>query len=180
MIPLRPAPYSGGSSFLEYVGVSAGSQERGLDVGKIRSIPRPTSLPLPPPVASVASFSAPSGGRGGAASSSSQSSIQRVVQSTPSTFCLKCGATRIDIRLKCCGSGYHSRCIYPWPCTTCPTCRRAVIGIEILPLEPFSRNGELIHVSQKVASQTRGGRWSDAELKVGWCIQRCRGGGRWT
>jgi hypothetical protein len=88
------------------------------------------------------------------------------VPSTPSTFCSKCGATRIDIRFKCCGAGYHARCVYPWPCTSCPSCRRPVTGMEILPLEPFSRNGELVQVSERVAAQTRGGRWSDAELKV--------------
>ena len=58
-------------------------------------------------------------GRGGRAISSSSAG----------KFCCKCGAGRIDVRFSCCGSGAHARCLFPWPCHSCPSCSKPVSSV---------------------------------------------------
>lgn len=87
------------------------------------------------------------------------------LQPKAGSYCCKCGCPRADVRLTCCNSVVHGRCVYPWPVTRCPSCSMdgKEMAFEVLLPEPYTRNGATLSLSHQELSKKRGGRWSEAE-----------------
>lgn len=84
-------------------------------------------------------------------------------------ICPICSTKRTNIRLVSCGHTFHDRCLFPWPCTTCPVagCNREILNFEFIKIEEFYHRDQKYECSDLmyVFGINRRGRWTEEEYE---------------
>ena len=89
--------------------------------------------------------------------------------STAVNVCPICSSKRANIRLLPCGHVFHDRCLFPWPCKSCPAvgCNKEIVNFECMKIEPFIYSGSKYECSNMmhVFGINRRGRWTEEEYE---------------
>lgn len=92
------------------------------------------------------------------------------------SICDFCEYGRANIKLAPCGHVFHSRCIFPWPLSSCPACSGLsnipITGIECLPIQLYTNTNRSETVQhednhkqyKKIFGMQRTGRWINEEI----------------